>query len=315
MVLTQAQRAHWRDDGFLVIPAFFTEQEVEAVIGALDLTWATRPHEVTVDDLATWRRLRASQVSDDERADHTFKVNDLYLSSHEVRGVALSARVGAILGELLDDVPVLCNTLNLEKGSQQADHLDTLYMTPTTPDKLVATWMALEDSHPDAGPLRYWPGSNHIDPYHFSDGGLHTVPDEMDRWTQYMADQVDRRGLEQQTFCARRGDLLIWHAWLLHGGSRIADPARTRNSLVTHYFARSDVEHFALGHEPGGEWWVRPPQPVPSDAHLSGEEAELAERAEAERAVTAVRTEAPEVPDTPERGLFDRMRGLVPDRN
>ncbi|MGH7721309.1 MAG: hypothetical protein ACRENL_00555 [Candidatus Dormibacteria bacterium] len=72
---------------------------------------------------------------------HAMKVNDIYLEDPAVRAVALSARIGALLTELPDGVPVMCNTLYLPRGSQQADHLDTLFMTPRTPDKLVATWM------------------------------------------------------------------------------------------------------------------------------------------------------------------------------
>jgi len=311
MAVTDAQRTHWRDEGFLVLPGFFSDEEVDAVTGAVDRTWATRPYEVTVDDLVSGARTHASQVTDHDRDHHTFKVNDLYLAWSEVRQVALSERLGAVLGSLLDDEPVLCNTLNLNKGSQQADHLDTLYMTPQTPDKLVATWMALEDSHPDAGPLRYWPGSTHIDTFRFSDGTLHTVPEEMDEWSEYMADQADRRGLEQQTFEAKRGDLFIWHAWLLHGGSKINNPELTRNSLVSHYWARSDMAGFALAEAPGGKWWDRAPQPVPGDTDLSELQRELAERAEDERAVTQVRAG---VPDRPEGGLIDRMRRLVLSR-
>jgi ectoine hydroxylase-related dioxygenase (phytanoyl-CoA dioxygenase family) len=46
-------------------------------------------------------------------------------------------------------------------------------MTPATERKLVATWMALEDALPDAGPLRYYPESNQIEPFRFMTGLLH----------------------------------------------------------------------------------------------------------------------------------------------
>ncbi len=43
------------------------------------------------------------------------------------------------------------------------------------------------------------------------------------------------RGLEVEQLTCRRGDAFIWHAGLVHGGSRIADETRTRKSFVTHY--------------------------------------------------------------------------------
>jgi len=39
----------------------------------------------------------------------------------------------------------------------------------------------------------------------------------------------------------RSGDVLIWHAQLLHGGRPILDRARTRASLVVHYWRACDL--------------------------------------------------------------------------
>lgn len=44
-----------------------------------------------------------------------------------------------------------------------------------------------------------------------------------------------RMGLEQKTFRPRKGDVLIWSADLVHGGSPVTDPSLTRKSLVGHY--------------------------------------------------------------------------------
>ncbi|HEY5110312.1 MAG TPA: phytanoyl-CoA dioxygenase family protein [Acidimicrobiales bacterium] len=306
MAMSAVQQRAWRDDGVLIIPGFFSEEEVTAVTDALDRVRTERPRSVTVDDLVTGDRTHAS----DADFSHAMKVNDIYLEDQRVRDVALSARVGDLLGELLDDVPVLCNTLNLPKGSQQADHLDTLYMTPATPDKLVATWMALEDVHPDAGPLRYFPGSARIPTYRFRDGSLHVDPEEMDAWSEYMADEVDRRGLSEERFLAKRGDLFVWHAWVLHGGSAIEDPSLTRNSLVTHFWSETDSR--ARGHTlrpvDGGLWFERPPQPVPGEVPADATTEGLAEQAAAERAATEV---VDGVPLQPKRSLVDRMKRLV----
>ena len=43
------------------------------------------------------------------------------------------------------------------------------------------------------------------------------------------------RGFITERFEANKGDLLIWHADLLHGGAKIENPSRTRKSLVTHF--------------------------------------------------------------------------------
>ena len=39
----------------------------------------------------------------------------------------------------------------------------------------------------------------------------------------------------KETLLIKRGDVLIWHAALAHGGSIISNPDRTRKSYVCHY--------------------------------------------------------------------------------
>jgi ectoine hydroxylase-related dioxygenase (phytanoyl-CoA dioxygenase family) len=39
----------------------------------------------------------------------------------------------------------------------------------------------------------------------------------------------------KKTFLAGKGDVLLWHGMLLHGGDGVRDPALTRRSLVIHY--------------------------------------------------------------------------------
>lgn len=264
-VIGSLRKAFWDDNGFLILPGFFDEDECGEVASASDRVWASRPAGVVVDDLVTNARNRIADVSDADALNHRFKINDLYLSDRRLRDVTLSERVGMVLEELLGDEPVACNTLNFDYGSQQADHLDTLYMTPLTDRALVATWMALEDTHADAGPLRYFPGSHRIDPYRFSTGSYHVNLPEMTPWADYMAAQIDTRGLEEQRFLAKRGDLFIWHALLLHGGSEICRAGLTRKSLVTHFFTQSDCEKLGsdLRPSPGGWWMRKPPLPVP----------------------------------------------------
>ena len=63
-------------------------------------------------------------------------------------------------------------TPNLEFGSQQEFHFDTFRMPAPIENKMVAAWIALEDVHPDSGPLRYYPGSHKIPPFRFSDRRL-----------------------------------------------------------------------------------------------------------------------------------------------
>jgi hypothetical protein len=93
-----------------------------------------------------------------------------------------------------------------------------------------------------------------------STGSMHVVEPEMPQWSDYVAAETDRHGLLEERFLAKKGDLFIWHAGLLHGGYRIEEPALTRQSLVSHYWTQADCEAWNgdLRPAPGG-WWMKKP--------------------------------------------------------
>lgn len=255
----------WEEGGYVVLPKFYSGAEIDAAEAALGAAWRDPQSRVVVDDLTNNQRLRIRDVDPAAREAHRFKVNDLYLESEAVRRLALNRRLTPMLRDLLGNTPVLCNSLSYAHGSGQGDHVDSLYMTPRTHGHLIAIWVALEDCEVDAGPLRYYPGSHKIEPYIFSDGTQHAIAGEMLSWHAYMDQQIPKHGLKPEVFAARRGDVFIWHAFLVHGGEPIKAPGKTRKSIVFHYFSESDSRALGLELVPqGGAYWMRRPhQAVP----------------------------------------------------
>ena len=129
---------------------------------------------------------------------------------------------------------------------------------------MIASWIALEDVHPDSGPLWYWRGSHTIPLFRFKDGSHHVGPGEQADWDRYMAAQLAEPALDPETFLAKRGDVFLWHSDLVHAGSPIRDAARTRASLVCHYFRESDSRAggYALAPLNGAFWYERLGQAV-----------------------------------------------------
>lgn len=261
--------AQFERDGFLALRGFFSSEQIDAAIAATDEVLKSRRAEVVVDDLAINERTFLSTARDPENG--RFKFNDLYLLLDELRSLALAPDASALLKRLLGGRrPVLCYSLTFVHGSGQPIHIDSLYMTPKTPSHLLATWIALEDVHPDAGPLVYYPGSHKIPLYRFEDGTHHARQEEMDAWTAYIRREMAARAIEPETFIARKGDLFIWHSDLVHGGSEIGDPTRTRHSLVCHYLTEEDIRKTKAPdlRELNGALWLnrlQPPVYTPPD--------------------------------------------------
>lgn len=77
----------------------------------------------------------------------------------------------------------------------------------------------------------------------------------MEAWSETMYGAVAQAGLKTSRFLAKKGDVFIWHAHLLHGGGPILDDSRTRKSYVFHYFSEEDARAAAA------RWF---PYPAPS---------------------------------------------------
>ena len=265
-MLSSDQKQFWQTNGYLAIPGFYNHADVEQATAVVERLFANPPGYLVVDNTVTGLRSKLTDVPRTDRSPRMYKLNDLYLEEPVIRELALGERLRPILAELLGEPAVLCNSLNFENGSQQPEHIDSLFMTPRTPNKLVATWIAIENAHPDAGQLFYYPGSHTIPLYTFRDGTHHAQDEELPAWHTYINAKVAEAKLERTQFPAKKGDLFIWSANLVHGGSPIRDADRTRKSLVCHYYTESDSR--ALGYQcinhGGNSFWVKrehPPLP------------------------------------------------------
>jgi hypothetical protein len=119
-------------------------------------------------------------------------------------------------------------------------HTDSVHFSSLPERFMCGVWVALEDIHPEAGPLVYYPGSHRL-PLYLNEhvGNCAAAAPGVANQTIYeglWASLIEAYGLEAKVFTPRRGQALIWAANLLHGGLPHRDRGRTRWSQVTHYF-------------------------------------------------------------------------------
>jgi hypothetical protein len=143
------------------------------------------------------------------------------------------------------------------KGSWQPAHDDSIHMTTYPDGYLIACWIALEDIHPDSGPLEYYPRSHRLVPPLLSrDVGIGEMEYKNDPmvyrrvYEKTIAKYIAKLGLKPSHFMAKKGDVLFWHAHLLHGGSARTDLTLTRKALVCHYFAEGSFAYHDLAGSP-----------------------------------------------------------------
>jgi ectoine hydroxylase-related dioxygenase (phytanoyl-CoA dioxygenase family) len=120
--------------------------------------------------------------------------------------------------------------------------------------------VALEDVHEDSGPLAYYCGSQVPEKAPFFDWGTESIiydasaPKEPCDFSYFLWDEMSRLNIPPRIFLPRKGDMLIWHSYMAHEGTKINDPSRTRKSLVTHYTSKTafpDGAKYAQADETG----------------------------------------------------------------
>jgi ectoine hydroxylase-related dioxygenase (phytanoyl-CoA dioxygenase family) len=163
--------------------------------------------------------------------------------------------ISQLLNFLLDKEMVPFQTINFINGSGQRAHSDSVHMTTYPLGYLIAIWVALEDVHPDSGPLFYYPGSHKL-PYllnndwnannSFLSLGKNDYPDYEDM----VEELLERNKFPRQELIAKKGDVLIWHANLIHGGTHIRNKALTRKSMVVHYYASDVIKYHEITERP-----------------------------------------------------------------
>jgi ectoine hydroxylase-related dioxygenase (phytanoyl-CoA dioxygenase family) len=245
--LDQAQQDFFAQNGYLILSKFFDAALMTRMKRRIDKIWETRSQNqflvidayIGADTQDKYRRCQFSEIEKEAR-DFPNKINDLHLEDPLVRDIVTDARLVAALRGLLGASPLVCSSLLLERGSEQGAHFDTFFMPPKTPNMMAASWVAIDPVGETNGPLFYYPKSHLIPPYHFSNGGINMIVSELPAANAHIDRVVSENGLTKTFFYPEVGDVLIWHAQLLHGGSQIRNSRETRASLVTHYFTEVD---------------------------------------------------------------------------
>lgn len=218
---TREALSHWPERGYVILRGLFSPEEVAAINTEVDRLI----REKVVDFNFTGR-----------------KVMFAFHHSQLLRNAVHDRRILDVMDFLLSKRMQVFQSINFLTGSEQAAHSDSIHMTTYPLGYMSAAWIALEEMTPDNGPLIYHPGSHKL-PYLLNDsydhGGNRFVIGE-DAYAHYEAavDQAIANGrFERVEFLAQPGDVLIWHANLLHGGKRMTVPNASRKSMVIHCFA------------------------------------------------------------------------------
>ena len=234
----------WARDGYVILPRFFSEDRLET-------TWR---------DFADAAKSGVVELQPNpyiEGDPFPNRFNNAHWHVPAMNALLHDGDVVRIVELLLGVEPMPFQTIVFHTGSEQKVHSDTVHMTTYPLGYMLATWIAFEDSDPNAGPLEYYPGSHRlpyltmgdvgVPPESFAESGY---ADYAKSYEPAVTRMIEEHGLKPAHFAARTGDLFFWHANLLHAGSTRRDTSLSRRSVVCHYFAEGCLTYHDIAAVP-----------------------------------------------------------------
>lgn len=243
----------WAADGYVILEKAIPEADIDLFNREFDGLWQNdRPAQELVFEGISCRDnepqrsmshadvLALDEATRSAMRDRSFwRIHGLQQYTEGARRIfsnrALQQTAGLILGKPAEP----SYSITFFRGSCQDLHQDASVFHIYPRNYLVGVWIALEDVAPDAGPLIFYPGSHRghdLFPEYanYPQTNLHTAtPEGSERYQAYVRELSGR--YEKHRFLARKGDVLLWHAMLIHGGEKVLAPERTRRSFVVHY--------------------------------------------------------------------------------
>ena len=223
----------WSDNGFSILRTFFSEDQLDRV---------NKDIETLIENKsADWR--------------YGKKIMFAHKQAESIKDLAQNGPLKQVMQMLLSQEIALFQSINFLEGSEQKTHSDSIHMSTYPKGNLIAAWVALEDIDINQGPLHYYSGSHQF-PYFmnedFKHGGKGMLLGKRpyDFYEDSIAELVKSKNLKKEVFLAKKGDVLIWHANLLHGGEEHLDKNLSRKSMVFHYYAKEAVCYHEITQRP-----------------------------------------------------------------
>jgi hypothetical protein len=242
----------WIANGYVILENAIPPSEVDAAALDLDRAYAGAFPDLKFEcnvverNHMTWRP---------DINPHPAKALDIHHFSPAIRNLMFADATTEFLGLIFESKAFASATLGFLRGSAQEGHQDSAYVTYSIPRQFAASWTALEDVTIGAGELFYYPGSHRFEDFVYQEhyksvheaqrmAGLQEERKVIEQHVQSLETRAIQRGIPKMPFAAKKGDVLIWHADIVHGGNPISRET-TRKSIVTHYCPKHLTPLFA----------------------------------------------------------------------
>jgi hypothetical protein len=219
----------WAKNGFIILRRHYNHL-------TLDRSWDEYESRLNCYDFNTNSKLDFSDFFPARTLNPHFKVEGF-------KEIMMCSKLMRVLKLLLGVNLLPYQSIASHAGSEQNLHSDAIHMTTDPLGGLIAVWVAFEDISEESGPVHFLSGSHKL-PYVLSkdvninplDFASYNYKSYNQYYEPYIKKIANKSRLKRKKFIAKKGDVLIWHHNLIHGGCRRIDKTISRKALVSHYF-------------------------------------------------------------------------------
>ncbi len=235
--------AFFQEHGYVVLEQIYEHKELEQVWSEIDHVLENNENYEIEAIAHRFNEQKLTPVKDIPKKNLTgigARLNDYHDSSMKTKVLSTNPFLRVFLEAALEKNIAIFQSLVFKYSSQQAIHQDFPWVTSQIPSHLAAAWIPFEDVHPDSGPLIYYPGSHRMPKFDFGNTGIlfksgKSLMDPEKDFAQFLDKTLKENKLNGEVLLINKGDALIWHGGLVHGGTPIKDLSKTRKSLVVHF--------------------------------------------------------------------------------
>ncbi len=189
----------------------------------------------------------------------------LWKKKEGVKKIATHPKVLKTLEMLYGREAIPFQTLNFKYGSRQKPHSDSIHFHSLPERFMCGVWVALEDISSQSGPVTYYPESHKLPVFDYQDISPEFRPASSlpgsfyyDQYEPFIQKAMDIHGFSPEKLIIKKGDLLIWSANIVHGGTAIENPDLTRWSQVNHYYFKDCLYYTPQNsNRVSGEYFLR----------------------------------------------------------
>ena len=223
----------YNEQGFIIIRNLINEKYISEVLNSLEIFKKKNTFYYTQNN-HNW--VKSGEVTKEGHLINSIqsptKQNNCGRLKLDIKEIIASVEISKKLQEI-NGSERFVNWQNMlfDKSTGTIDHADTWYLDTKPRGQMIAAWIALEDINESAGRFFVYPKSHKLNiPENFNQKINSNI-----EYVKFINQFLVNQKLERYAPEMKKGDVLFWHPFTIHGSLSQIDSKYSRKSLTAHY--------------------------------------------------------------------------------